>query len=175
LTFWPALTLGVIVALIALGTVAITTALEDVKTRTNELEDKPLVMHMHVALNIIINDEQVIIPGNVGIDPSLYKTHDLDRYGIKNPKKIYPVHTHDTSGVIHIESTELRTFNLSQFFDVWGQTFNEECIMDKCNNEFNKVTMFIDGVQSSEFGEHVFRNNERITIIYGQVKGQHPL
>jgi len=166
--------LGVIVALITLGAVAISTALEDVKNRANEPTDKPLVMHMHVALRIVINDEFVIIAGNVGIDPALYKTHALDRYGIKNPKT-YPLHTHDTSGVIHIESTELRTFTLGQFFDVWGQTFNEKCIMDKCNDSLNKVTMFIDGVQSSEFGEHVFRDNETITIIYGQARGQHPL
>jgi hypothetical protein len=35
--------------------------------------------------------------------------------------------------------------------------------------------MFVDDVQSSEFGEHVFRDNETITIIYGQVKGQQQL
>lgn len=171
--FWVPLTIGVIVGLIALGGVAINTALEDVKNREASA-DKPLVIHMHVTLRIVINGEQVAIPKYIGMDPSLYHTHELDKYGIKNPRT-YPLHTHDFSGVIHIESTEIRTFTLGQFFDVWGQQFDESCVFDKCNNELNKVRMYVDDEESLEFREHVLKNGELIIIEYGSPKGEYQL
>jgi len=169
-SFWVYLTLGVIVSLMALGGVAVNNALEAVKLKPQE-EDKPLLIHMHVTLKIIINDESVTVPKQIGIDPSLYKTHELDKYV---PKKlgVYPLHTHDTSGVIHIESTVIRTFTLEQFFDVWGATFSEDCIMDNCNNGLNKVRMYVDGSESAEFGDHVFKDREVITIEYGPPEDQ---
>lgn len=168
-SFWVSLTVGVIVGLIALGGVAINTALE--QSKIEQATDKPLVIHMHTTLRITVNGEHVTVPALIGIDPKLYKTHDLDRYGIKTPKT-YPLHTHDTSGVIHIESTDVRTFTLGQFFDVWGKTFNENCILDKCNNGLNKVRMYVDGIESFEFGKHILKNGETITIEYGAPKGE---
>lgn len=169
-SFWIYLTLGVVVSLMVLGGVAVNNALEAVKFKQQN-EDKPLLIHMHVKLKIIINDENVVVPKRIGIDAELYKTHELDRYV---PKKlgVYPLHTHDTSGVIHVESTSIRTFTLSQFFDVWGETFNENCIMDKCNEQLDKVRMYVDGNESFEFGDHVFKDNETITIEYGAPRDQ---
>ena len=161
--------MGVIIGLIALGGIAVNTALEENKKL--EAADKPLVIHMHTTLKILIHSDRAIIPEKIGIDPKLYKSHELDKYGIKNPKT-YPLHTHDTSGVIHVESTVIRTFTLGQFFDVWGETFSENCILDKCNDELNKVRMYIDGIESFEFREHVVKDGEVITIEYGSPKGQ---
>jgi hypothetical protein len=31
------------------------------------------------------------------------------------------MHTHDQTGIIHIETPTLKTFTLGQFFDIWGQ------------------------------------------------------
>ena len=169
-SFWVYLTLGVIVSLMALGGVAVNNALEAVKLKPQD-EGKPLLIHTHVTLRIIINDESVPVPKQIGIDPDLYKTHELDKYV---PKKlgVYPLHTHDTSGVIHIESMVIRTFTLGQFFDVWGETFNEHCIMNKCNDGLNKVRMYIDGSESAEFRDHIFKDREILTIEYGPPKDQ---
>jgi hypothetical protein len=35
---------------------------------------------------------------------------------------LYWLHTHDTSGVVHMESPQPATFTLGQFFDVWTRT-----------------------------------------------------
>ena len=170
-SFWVSLTLGVILALIALGGVAINTALEQNKIKPEVTDNEPIVIHMHTALKIVIHGERLTIPKYIGIDPVLYKSHDLDKYGIKNPRT-YPLHTHDTSGLIHIESTVIRTFTLGQFFDVWGKTFNENCVMDKCNDKLNKMRMYVDGRESFEFREHVLKDGEVITIEYGSPKGE---
>ena len=173
-SFWVSLTLGVIVALIALGGVAINTALEEINAKPEITENKPIIIHMHAKVNILIHGQHVIIPKHIGIDPALYKTHILDKYGIKDPKT-YPLHTHDTTGLIHIESTDIRTFTLGQFFDVWGVTFNEDCIMDKCNDRLNKIRMYVDGIESFEFNEHILKDGEVITIEYGSPKGESQL
>jgi hypothetical protein len=31
-----------------------------------------------------------------------------------------PLHTHDTSGIIHVESPTVRSFTLGEFVDLWG-------------------------------------------------------
>jgi hypothetical protein len=36
-------------------------------------------------------------------------------------RAFYWLHTHDASGVIHIESPVRRRYTLGEFFDVWGQ------------------------------------------------------
>jgi hypothetical protein len=45
-----------------------------------------------------------------------------------------PIHTHDTSGIVHIESPTVRPFTLGQFFDVWGVRFTSDCIGGDCNS-----------------------------------------
>ena len=47
-SFWVSLTLGVILALIALGGVAVNNALEAVKLKPQD-EDKPLLIHMQIG------------------------------------------------------------------------------------------------------------------------------
>jgi hypothetical protein len=34
---------------------------------------------------------------------------------------LYWLHTHDATGVMHIESPDTRTYTLGEFFDVWGR------------------------------------------------------
>ncbi len=41
-----------------------------------------------------------------------------------------PIHTHDHSGKIHIESDGTGTFTLGQFFAVWGVTLNGTTLAD---------------------------------------------
>jgi hypothetical protein len=67
-----------------------------------------LANHFHTRLVILHEGAAVTIPAYIGIKSSC----------------IYWLHTHDTSGVIHIETpiTEFRTtFTLGDFFSVWGQ------------------------------------------------------
>jgi hypothetical protein len=36
----------------------------------------------------------------------------------------YEMHTHDGSGVVHVEGPVPKTFTLGQFFSLWGQTLS---------------------------------------------------
>ncbi len=61
--------------------------------------------HAHAHLTIVIRGEQRPVPANIGITAS----------------SICWLHTHDSTGIIHIESGDNRAFTLGDFFSVWRQ------------------------------------------------------
>jgi hypothetical protein len=66
--------------------------------------------HVHSHVAIIRDGTQLALPGHVGIVGSP-----------ASPTCVYPVHTHDRSGKVHIEAAAAATFTLGQLFAVWGQ------------------------------------------------------
>jgi hypothetical protein len=70
------------------------------------LPEEGTVLHIHQHLDVFVNGRRVRVPAGVGIDPQL--------------QFISPLHTHDTTGVLHVESPQPTTFTLGQFFAVWG-------------------------------------------------------
>ena len=63
--------------------------------------------HYHPQLEIIINGQQVPVPGNIGVDPST--------------GAMSAVHTHEADGTIHIEAgADGELFTLGQLFTQWG-------------------------------------------------------
>ena len=77
---------------------------------------KNIVLHIHSDLGIEINGEEFQIPSNIGIQTGIMR----------------PLHTHDSSGEIHIEGPYARDFKIGEFFEVWGKTFNSTCIFENC-------------------------------------------
>jgi hypothetical protein len=54
---------------------------------------------------------------------------------------IYWLHTHDASGVVHIESPVQRTSTLGELFDLWGQPLGP----DRVGPATGPVTVLVDG------------------------------
>jgi hypothetical protein len=71
------------------------------------LSREMLAVHYHAHLDVLVNNSRVTVPPYIGID-------------VKN-KAITALHTHDSSGIIHIESADDVPFTLGQFFTEWGQ------------------------------------------------------
>jgi hypothetical protein len=69
----------------------------------------PQTYHVHAHLSIIQNNEALAVPQYVGAAPS------------GNTHCFYPIHTHDQSGKIHVESTAAGTFTLGNLFEIWKQ------------------------------------------------------
>ncbi len=162
---------GIIAAITAgVGYGAVSGAFSSLSAKARQ--SAPIIMHIHPHLRIMIEGNSVTIPMNTGIDPSLWNYHDLDSYGMKKMPNMpsmtgmAPLHTHDTSGTIHVESTVVRDFTLGEFFDVWGVTFSDTCIMDKCNAGIETVKMFVNGQPSTEFRNHILKDGEQILIRY---------
>ena len=71
-------------------------------------------LHVHTHLAIFNDGKQIQVPEYVGFAPNLAGGC------------LYWLHTHDGSGIIHIESPSISPpqggpFTLGMFFDIWGQ------------------------------------------------------
>ena len=119
-----------------------------------------MVMHIHPRLEIVMDGTKVTVLANIGIASNLWKNHALDQYGMTG---MAPLHTHDATGTIHVESNTNKDYTLGQLFDVWGVPFSESCILDKCSNS-GSVSVLIDGMRNNEFRNHVLRDGELIHI-----------
>ena len=79
--------------------------------------------HVHLYVGLLVNGVQYAIPDGVGMD-----VPGADVNGFVNTAKcFYSIHTHDASGMIHIESASSALlssaiYNFGNLLDVWGQT-----------------------------------------------------
>ncbi|HEX6499443.1 MAG TPA: hypothetical protein VF054_10475 [Micromonosporaceae bacterium] len=74
------------------------------------LGEEKLTVHYHSHLDVLVDGQPVQVPAGIGIDEAR--------------QKISPLHTHDTTGVVHIESATDVPYTLGQFFTEWGQPLN---------------------------------------------------
>ncbi len=113
-------------------------------------------MHWHPVLTIIMNGSPVTVPAQIGIDQSLWKDHSLDQYGIG----MSPLHTHDTTGTIHVESNTVRDFTLHEFLAIWGQPSDGSAI-----NGHPVTSLTLDGIQeASPTSDVVLKDGEKIVM-----------
>ena len=81
--------------------------------------EEDLVIDEKVHITISKDNETLIVPAKIGIDPKLWKDHSLDYHSF-DPNHISPLNTKNYNGTIHIESIHDREFTLENFLDVWG-------------------------------------------------------
>lgn len=110
-------------------------------------ESDPLVAHYHAIVVISVLGEQVEIPGNVGLnDPGC---------------TMRPLHTHDTSGKIHIEFKEEGVeAPLEAFFDTWGKHMDSSGFDDHRVDDNHEFLMYLN-TYSQENGNIVVDPNTR--------------
>jgi hypothetical protein len=115
-----------------------------------------MVMHIHPLISVSVNGQPIIIPENVGIDNTLWKDHSLDEYGMQG---MSPLHTHDSSGTLHVESTVNRDYTLGEFANVWGG-------LDTGSGKILKVT--INGQPISDWKNHILKDKEKVSFEISQ-------
>ena len=76
-----------------------------------------LKTHTHSHLSLFYKGVQMAIPYGIGI----IKPFRVNRGFVEGGKGYYWLHTHDASGIVHVESPDNRVFTLGNFFNVWGQ------------------------------------------------------
>lgn len=55
------------------------------------------------------------------------------------------LHTHDTSGIIHIEAPQPRAYTLGDFFQVWGQPLDATHLLNRVAANPGDITVFVNG------------------------------
>ncbi|TAM61897.1 hypothetical protein EPN52_01870 [bacterium] len=91
-----------------------------------------LAKHQHVHLSLFFNGVQAALPKYIGI---IAKPN--------NQGCIYWLHTHDATGLIHIESPQPGgAYTLGQFFAIWGQ----ELASDDVAGHVGTVHTYVNGM-----------------------------
>lgn len=117
---------------------------------------KGLVSHEHVFLKVFWNDIQLAIPKGIGISdhPYLYNYHGLDQFG---PDGMAPIHTHDDTGLVHVETKAVRTYTLGEFFDVAGVKTTPDMQVSITSDAVNKA-------QPTNWRDYPMTNMEHIEV-----------
>jgi hypothetical protein len=114
------------------------------------------VLHTHQHLDIFINGKPVEVPANAGID---------DAKGF-----ISPIHTHDTTGITHVESPAMQKFYLGQFFDILGVKLTQNCISGYCADNKNNLEIFVNGtLYQGDPRQIELLAHQEIVITYGTI------
>lgn len=108
--------------------------------------------HIHAHLTIYINGQPIAVPQGVGIasDQSCF----------------YWLHTHDSTGVVHIEAPQTASLTLQNFLDIWGREFSTLGYQNELASSAG-WTVYVGGKQvQGDFKSVVFTPHKVITIMY---------
>ncbi len=137
-----------------------------------------LLRHDHVHLDVIVNGKKVAIPAGVGLaepvdggpcPPAPPARGDCNTGHVFTAQVANsPLHTHSTSGIIHIEPDRTGTYTLGEFFDEWGVRFNSSCIGGYCTGSGMELRVFVDGHRVSRDPRSiVLTNRQEIAVVFG--------
>jgi hypothetical protein len=116
-------------------------------------------LHIHQHLDIFVNGKHVTVPALIGI------------YGYGNPNNggfFVELHTHDTTGIMHVESPNIRAFTLGQFLGVWGVRLSQSCIGGYCATATKPLRFFVNGKRFlGDPNNIVLKSHQEFAIVYG--------
>jgi hypothetical protein len=111
-------------------------------------------LHIHQHLDLFVDGRRVSVPAGIGIDPE--------------GRFISPLHTHDTSGVIHVESTTVRPFTLAEFFGVWGVRLGPGRLGGYTDLGRRRLRVWVDGRPlTGDPGRLVLAEHQEIVLAFG--------
>jgi hypothetical protein len=110
--------------------------------------------HIHAHLDVIVDGKSVTVPAGIGIKPN---------------ECLYWLHTHNTSGVIHIEAPQEMTFTLGQFIQIWANTPGISKFEEMINGDKN-YKVFVNGFEYKDNYDKIPLNaHDEIVIVSGSV------
>jgi hypothetical protein len=114
--------------------------------------------HYHAHLDIFVNGKKVRVPALIGINVGAQYLTEL--------------HTHDTRGVIHIESPKANDhFSLGQFLAEWAVVLNGRCIGAYCNG----LKWYVNGKQQvGNPQRYVLKPHDEVAIVVGKPPAKIP-
>lgn len=118
----------------------------------HDLTSEGEVLHIHQHLDIFVNGKHEPVPQGIGIYGNQFLTE---------------LHTHDSSGIIHVESPVAKHFDLGQFFGAWGVRLTPDCVGGYCR-QVTPWTMYVNGeAYQGDPAALVLREHQEIVFVIG--------
>jgi hypothetical protein len=142
-----------------------------------------LVNHVHAHLDVFVDGERVVVPSAIGIniaDPGVRRFDEPDGsvgyggiQGCSTPC-ISPLHTHDSSGIIHTESATPEPNTLGEFFVEWGVALSATCVGEYCSPA-TTIAVYVNGEAYTEDPTAILLTDRKeIAIVIGTPPAQIP-
>ena len=112
------------------------------------------IYHVHARLRVYVDGKPVTVPANIGIDPS---TGFLDS-----------LHTHDTTGIIHMEAVRPYNFTLGQLFTVWGVKFTSSQLGAYKVGGGKVLAVYANGKKVANPTGYAMKAHDNIVVGYGR-------
>ncbi|UFS61031.1 hypothetical protein [Subtercola endophyticus] len=113
----------------------------------------PVPEHIHAHLTVSINGVEQTVPANTGINAVTGVTQ--------------PLHTHDTTGILHVESPVQETFELGRFFDEWGLALQPSGVGGVQQSSTENFTVFVNQAPySGDPAQIVLTNRMDIDLVF---------
>ena len=109
-------------------------------------------LHIHAHLDVFVNGRRVRVPAGIGIGDGF----------------ISPLHTHDASGIVHVESPTVRRFTLGQFLGVWGVRFRGHCLGGYCAGSNRVLRVYASGRAVARPSLLPLKRHEEIVVAFGR-------
>lgn len=119
------------------------------------LDAEGTALHIHAHLDVRVDGKAVTVPAGVGIDEA--------------NQRISPLHTHDTSGVLHVESPDKNaSFTLGQFFTEWQVRLNSSCVGGLCSDGTHTLRAYVNGTPyQGDPADITLAAHQEIELVYG--------
>jgi hypothetical protein len=125
-----------------------------VRLQALNLPNEANTYHVHAALRVYVNGKQITVPASIGIDPQ--------------GQFLAPLHTHDTSGVVHMEASQAYPFTLTQFFTIWGVKFTNSQLGGNVAGSGKTLSMYVNGKLVPNPAGYVMKPHDDIVVGYGK-------
>jgi len=113
------------------------------------------VLHIHAHLDVFVNGKAVTVPADIGIDEA--------------QQQLSPLHTHDTTGVIHIESPTKADFTLGQVMTEWDVALSAKAIGGLKTGGGDELHVYVNGKErTGNPGAIKLAAHQEIAVVYGK-------
>jgi hypothetical protein len=111
-----------------------------------------LTIHYHAHLDVFVNGRSEPVAASIGrVDQSFFS----------------PLHTHATSGLIHIEAASEERFTLGMLFTEWGVRLSDTCVGGYCRPA-TPIKAYVDGAVDNEpLPSILLKKGEEIALVIG--------
>ena len=115
------------------------------------------VLHIHAHLDVLVDGKPVVVPALIGID--------------EKQARISPLHTHDTTGIIHIESPVKASFTLGQFVTEWDVALAADRIGGLTAGNGKALRAYVNGKQTKgDPAALKLHAHDEIALVYGPAR-----
>jgi hypothetical protein len=114
-------------------------------------------VHYHAHLDVVIDGAAVPVPAYLG-----FVAKGKSALGLS------ALHTHDATGVVHIENAIPATFVLGQVFTEWGVRFSSTCVGGYCTGSGKTLGVFVNGKKyDGDPTRLVLAAHQEIAVMFG--------